>query len=147
LRFIGDSWVTVVKVVFLVFLWYLLLKPIKVYISFASVFHISINATTIDFTGSGKLGLPTKALLKKNGGVDIAKSISCLMNELILEFLAVFTISVLALLIVAYHNTEICSFHRFWLSLDIPVVVLVPMIVDVIFFFEKILRKYFLKKL
>ena len=91
-----------VNVVFLVFLWYLLLKPIKVYISFASVFHISINATTIDFTGSGKLGLPTKALLKKMGGVDIAKSISCLMKELILEFLAVFTISVMALLIVAY---------------------------------------------
>ncbi|MBN1352382.1 flippase-like domain-containing protein [candidate division KSB1 bacterium] len=120
---VGVLAITVLNVLLIIYRWFLLLKPVKNGISFGNVFYISISAVAVDFTGPGKLGMPTKAvLLKKMEGVEISKSIPSLMSELILEYSIAAFLMLAAALVGSYLTVVIESFHKYLIELNYTII-------------------------
>lgn len=84
---IGVLFITIINILLSVYRWYLLLLPVKPGISFSNILTISISAVAIDFTGPGKLGTPTKALLLRNmENIKISQATPSFMFEILFEY-------------------------------------------------------------
>lgn len=146
----GVLAITAINIILIVFRWYLLLKPVKSDISFGNVFYISISAVAIDFTGPGKLGTPTKALLlKKLENIEVSRGIPSLMSEIILEYSIAGVLMVSAALIGGYVAIVFDSFKNYLTPLNITIVSLaiITGIIVLVAFRKRILAIPFFAKL